>query len=423
MSKVQLQASSILNVPVKTYNDEFLFIVNGSKIKTNRLIADLLSPRLCKIHSSDPTLSTFTINTKYDGNFSNIIDLVSFNEVSIPTSELSFASEVLEILENKNILFDYDETTTTELNIATILTQIKKHEQYQQFYSEIFEKEIDFISSHFYEMSEKQEEELQILSIDTISRIINSEKLVLNSEDQLLRFVNKIYIQKNDASYLYETVKFENVDRKSIFEFVSIFDLNDLNNGMWKNITKLLCENITKKDDRKQNRYKSKKIVLPHSTDEKFNGIINYMKKQPNYTIKITASSVDRYNEQPENAIDFDNINSYYSSKNIPNSWLKIDFGEHRVIATDYTLRSCNWNEHYSHPKSWVIEGSNDNNSWEIIDEEENCQFLVGASLVHTFKMNISKEFKYIRMRCTGPDSSGDNYLPISAFEIYGTLI
>ena len=220
MSKVQLQASSILNVPVKTYNDEFLFIVNGSEIKTNRLIADLLSPRLCKIHTNDPTVSTFTINTKYDGNFSNIIDLVSFNEVSIPTSELSFAFEVLEILENKNILFDYDEIMTNELNIDTILTQIKKHEQYHQFYSQIFQKEIDFISSHFYEMSEKQEEELQILSIDTIYRIINSEKLVLNSEDQLLRFVNKICIQKNEASYLYETVIFENVNRKSIYEFV-----------------------------------------------------------------------------------------------------------------------------------------------------------------------------------------------------------
>lgn len=42
------------------------------------------------------------------------------------------------------------------------------------------------------------------------------------------------------------------------------------------------------------------------------------------------------------------------------NSWIKLDFKRHKIIPTDYTIRSFFRDKNGNHPKSWVIEVSND---------------------------------------------------------------
>ena len=107
------------------------------------------------------------------------------------------------------------------------------------------------------------------------------------------------------------------------------------------------------------------------------------------------------------------------------NNWICFDFRKHRVVPTDYTIRSAIWDANDTHPRNWVIEGSNDDISWTIIDEENDCPFLNGKNVVHTFRMNRPnlKEFQYIRMKITGPDWRNSFYLGIDSFEIYGKLI
>lgn len=53
---IQLDYSCVLNIPLQTYNEDFYFIVNGQEYKTNRLISVLLSPKISKIHLSDPII-------------------------------------------------------------------------------------------------------------------------------------------------------------------------------------------------------------------------------------------------------------------------------------------------------------------------------------------------------------------------------
>ena len=66
---IQLKISSILNVPLCAYN-EFSFIVNEKVYKTTQIISDLLSPKICQIHKSDPTANSFIIDTENKGDFS-----------------------------------------------------------------------------------------------------------------------------------------------------------------------------------------------------------------------------------------------------------------------------------------------------------------------------------------------------------------
>lgn len=52
------------DMPLDRYEKNFSFIVNGQEIKTNRLIADFLSPIIRRFHYSDSSINTFSINIK-----------------------------------------------------------------------------------------------------------------------------------------------------------------------------------------------------------------------------------------------------------------------------------------------------------------------------------------------------------------------
>lgn len=91
---IKLKKSSIINVPLQTYQQDFTFIVNGEDYKTTRLFSDLISPKICKLHIIDPTIDFFIIDTKEKGNFSYFLDLQNFSEYSIPEEEIPFILEV-----------------------------------------------------------------------------------------------------------------------------------------------------------------------------------------------------------------------------------------------------------------------------------------------------------------------------------------
>ncbi|KAK8844283.1 hypothetical protein M9Y10_024494 [Tritrichomonas musculus] len=94
----------------------------------------------------------------------------------------------------------------------------------------------------------------------------------------------------------------------------------------------------------------------------------------------------------------------------------------HQVIPTYYTIRTNGSNTN-SHPKSWVIEGSNDDSSWTNLDTQNESPHLLKGWIVHTFNINNSNSYKYIRMRKTGKSKNNNVSLLIDSFEIYGTLI
>ena len=101
MSEVFLKTTSILNVPIHAYMDDFSFIVNNKKFKTTRLIADLISPTISKLHLIDPTINNFMIKTNEQGDFSNILNLADFQMKQISEKEFPFFFEVAEILGNE----------------------------------------------------------------------------------------------------------------------------------------------------------------------------------------------------------------------------------------------------------------------------------------------------------------------------------
>ena len=61
---IKLLTDSILQAPLLNYERNFTFIVNEEQFETNKIIADLISPNISKLHLIDPTINEFTITTQ-----------------------------------------------------------------------------------------------------------------------------------------------------------------------------------------------------------------------------------------------------------------------------------------------------------------------------------------------------------------------
>lgn len=436
---IKLHTNSIIEVPLIQYDNNFTFIVNGKEFKTSRIIADLLSPRICQIHSFDPTIDTFTISTYYKGNFSYILGLINFDKNVIPDSEIPFISEVINFLDNKSIeIHQKANITITNDNVFEL---IKMHEKYSVFYSDSYQKEIEYISSHFFELNGESEEFCN-LALSTLERIFENANLQLESEDQLLSLISHLYLRDKRYSILFEFIEFSNLSQNKISEFLSIFDFNDITLGIWEKISFRLEQNINQPNQPKKvkSRYiqniipqnSEKSIFLPFQSDKEFNGIINYLSTQSRgnifQKINISSSSTANENESfsPINSILYEDETRYFLSGSHKNSWLCFDFKKHRIIPTNYTIRSFHAlpNEG-AHPKSWVIEGSNDNHDWTILDKQKDCPLLNGMNLVHTFSIENpeEKDFRFIRIRQTMCNWVFSDCLCIDSIEFYGYLL
>ena len=80
------------------------------------------------------------------------------------------------------------------------------------------------------------EEERQIVSqleLEFIERILNHEQLLIESEDQLLEFINSLYEKNRESSFLYEYVNFVNCSSRSMQIFLNTFSIENINEGIW----------------------------------------------------------------------------------------------------------------------------------------------------------------------------------------------
>ena len=258
-NQMKLLEKSIINVPLCQCDDDFYFIVNGEEYKTTRIISDLLSPRICHIHRSDPTNNIFQITTQQNGDFSKILNLVDFNKHEIEENEIEFISEVIEFLGNEFIIVDIKHQELTEDNALDLL---QEHLKLKIFGSKLISKEIDFISSHFYEFLENQVEKIMNIDIEIIEKIISNNNLIIRNENQLLSFINNLYSSDSNYANLYEFVLFQNVDKESIEEFLSIYNINDITHEIWESISCRLKQKVINNDEKESKTYSRYKQIF-----------------------------------------------------------------------------------------------------------------------------------------------------------------
>lgn len=412
--QIQLEAAAVLNVPLQLLDSGFIFHVNGNEFRTSRVISDILSSNISQIHRSDATMNTYNIQTEHQGDFNRILSLSSFHPVSIPEDEISFVAEAFEILGTESIIIS--NLNHSVLTNEKVINQLRQHELFHRFYAQSIIEEIKYISIHFNELCETNQEELKRLTIDTLEKIISNENLRLNNETQLFKFINNLYQSSNNNcaySRLYGYISFKDVSAESIIEFIQHFPKEDLTEEIWRSLSQRLImpiENIF--SDRQRKRYIPKKFE-PNG-DNNFNGIIKYLLSYYNDDFNKRVYIIGNYysTENALNVTHYDNLNDCYVSNNQQNGWICFDFKENRIIPKYYQIRSGT----YGYPTDWKIECSDDALTWDCLCIESSS-YCKGNNLSHVFAISneVNEEYRYIRIYQTK-----GNYFVINSMEFYG---
>lgn len=100
--------------------------------------------------------------------------------------------------------------------------------------------------------------------------------------------------------------------------------------------------------------------------------------------INITSSQLAKaiFNNQAKNVVNFSAQHELFMPSSTADSWLTVDFNDRKVKPTFYSIISHSSGG--THPQSWRNGGSNDRESWTLLDRRTNNRSLDGQGFSKT---------------------------------------
>jgi hypothetical protein len=402
-------ARGLKNVNIDESDRQFAFIIGSNRQECPYFLAEFISSRVSNLRRIDPTINEISISVDYEC-FSSFLKSVESGEShSISEVDRSKYLDIFCQLQNAELC----EFVKMELSIETVIDLIEINCRIECDSS----TELEFIASHFHEF-EDPFSKLKSLDISMIEKIVRSQQLHVKSEDSLYDFICAGLKNNPDFFNLFEHIRFDYLSTAKICDFCEmVCDFFDrFNISIFKNLRKRLIIPI---DPLTSGWHCEKGIIRFLTTKccgnvhDKSEIVIEFSSMHPSSEWQNWKSVVD---------LDGKDYHSVFHSDNRPNSWLSYDFKSKRVYPTKYYIRSRNYNAH--HMRSWVLEGSNnrDNDKWIELDRRDNIGELSRANGEVTFPISHGDWFRWIRVRQTGKTCSNNDYLVISAFEIFGFI-
>jgi hypothetical protein len=224
-----LSTKGLTKIPKCEERDDFMFIVGNRRYLCPGIIADFLSPRLCKLHAVDCSICEFLIETRdSESVFGSFIDLSFGHSVEIRDSDREIFISLCRELWNQEL---YDALVGSDLTQSNAIERLEFLEGIEGNSSVA----VDFIASNFSDFSI---EELKWLRLSAISAIVHHRSLKLSSEDSIYDFV--VDLVESDLAFfaLFEAVRFEylSVDRISKFFDFTIDSLDLIDRSLWSSL-------------------------------------------------------------------------------------------------------------------------------------------------------------------------------------------
>jgi hypothetical protein len=155
------------------------------------------------------------------------------------------------------------------------------------------------------------------------------------------------------------------------------------------------------------------------------------------HVVEITSGAFEKeiHGTNPKYAAkdvaDLETDSDFFSAyrekkKDIPhtrNNWICYNFKERMIAPTHYTIRTNNRGPGGPHMKSWLVETSEDGESWREVDREENSNQLNGPFFTGTFAIAGGGDCRFIRLVNISRNHIGNDILFIAAWEIFGGLV
>lgn len=291
------------DMPLDRYEKNFSFIVNGQEIKTNRLIADFLSPIIRRFHYSDSSINTFSINIKKENDetdemisncFKEFLALFTFETQTLSKAQCKYYIHFFYALGNINEYLRLQPEYLKDLNSENAISKFKMiRNMLNQTNSKLFPTEngiydelIKFISSHF---STIPKEEMKSLTNDELEQILSNESLRIHDEDELFKFVSEIYKENRNNFFLFDFVIFSNLNEESLHNFIEEFNYDDMDEVIWKSFCSLIKKSDVNSNDSERYKIPSENSIQNDHENETISEIDKYC------TYAVTGT---RYSEQ-----------------------------------------------------------------------------------------------------------------------------
>lgn len=391
---------------------DFTFFVGNHEYYTNKSNASFISENISEILRVDPTFDSYYLpidDSHYE--FNIIMRLMLGQPIKITAPTIKYVLSVFQKLKNSEITNYFINIKNSKLTQENVLASFAA----RLYYGQSVSNEIIFIASNFSNFLNELKDDFYF---DYIEDIISSPHLNLESEDILFDFIIDL---GPDFYNLLDYVNIQYLTPQKLNEFFDIYPFRRMTQNIWDSLHQI----IKNKNDNFSNNnlieFKTQEFPLSNNP---FNGIFAYFweKCQGNPHLKgsltVSSSSSCRNN-------DYDVINpafnGYWFSANEPNSWIMFDFQKYSLQLKNYTIKSDG--NGANHLQSWVIEGSNDNKNWTLIDRKS-TKALCENYVIKTFQCNVknSSSYRFVRLKQIGENSNYLNYLMISNIEFFGTL-
>lgn len=424
------------------HEDDFEFVFGQHKISMKNIFAEFISPTVSKLHQTDPTINCVCFNDNLKDitlseNTMLKFNLLSKGETVTINEEESIEMKIISIVINNEELYcKLTELYSNEINETNIDHYLSKltflYNISPTFDCFNYNNIIDKISSQFYSIDKQK---LKQIPKPILYSIICNSNLRLENEDSLLDFLNDYFSEEEEETeyiYFYETIEYSMLSETKFEEFIDHFNSSSITHNLWSKLKQCFYTNKSKcikevNEKRYQiNILKEQKEKIKTLQDS--NGIIDYLTKVAGGNVHekgvviVTSSSTYDSKHIAKNAVDIHDKNNLFCSQYYSNSWLKYDFLKRKVHPTGYIITSVN-DFDQNHPQNWVIEGSNNDSIWVILDSRQGETSLTGIGLTRKFNIKPHEgSYRYLRIRQNGPNSNNNGQLVFSSLEYLGTI-
>ncbi|OHT16516.1 hypothetical protein TRFO_41753 [Tritrichomonas foetus] len=454
--------------------EDFTFIIDDRKYLTNKFLADILSPKIANLHRVDASLSTFTFPKSISdpsGNFSFFINLIYSGNSTFDYRQIDFYLQIARILENVDLVKNFlkYKITKHEISLSAIINDLLLLDSFEirgedlnlnKFYGKV----IAFAAENFIHLMElshnsnkkskkirfnkKNNDLFSILSLNTLEMILSHENLVIESEIKLFSFIQSLVETRGpEFEVLYQYIEFVNLTRDEMSCLCNEYNLyGNMNPFIWDKIVERLISGQLSSFDihtfKRYNKGSQNQLFLPNLNDHRdFCGFITYLNNitqsqncSENGTISVTSSStqviVGDIEQRDTFVCNLHNLSSrsMWSPNGKPNSYIQFDFRDRVVNLTHYVFCTPT-DETQDYPRSWSVYGSNDKQTWELLDKRVDESRTNSCDVVVLFDCNEKNDtfFRYIRIQSDSPcwnhSPRTRYYFDLSGVEFYGTML
>ena len=399
----------------------FTFKVGKKEYKCNSFQADLISSKVAELHIQNSLADSFTVDVddKLD-TFQLFIDMMNGQEVDVEPGKIQFVRQIAKSIGNKELIERFSYVSKGEkLNIDNAVQILEEKNEMKLDFSE----EIDFIAANFYAFPI---EVMDCMDVELLDKILSNPNLVLDEEPLTFNFIHdQVTKYSKDYIKLFRNIVFQNIEKSQVEEFFNSIDFEDVTPEIFERVKERLAQDIDKEASTQAllKRYSTGTIdcTLKEGRKELFNGIISFLNGlNPNFLknkVVVLSSKGEGNSNPPEVVINHDPKANWGLYEN-PGNYLMINFTQYRVMITGYSFRSSR-NSHWDNPQSWMIQGSNNGNDWDVIDKKTNNTEMGGDEKVHHWVCKQSKPYQFIRWYITTKRTGA---LYIREFELFGFI-